>query len=1192
MKLRKVEICGFKSFVDKTVVAVGDAVTAVVGPNGCGKSNVVDAIRWAMGEQSARSLRGKGMDDVIFAGSESRGPLSSAEVTLNFLNDDGRCHPDYADYAELAITRRLTREGQSEYLINGTACRLRDVTDLLLSAGVSPRSSLVEQGRMGMIVTARPEDRRLLIEEAAGIAKYRIHRQAATRKMEKVRQNLLRVTDVVAEMDRTLSSLKRQVAKAKRYQAYREELTGLELHVAAHRYLELLAVARRRGRELEEVERVLAEAETALEAREASIVSSRGEQADAERRLEELQALAYDRESQVQRTEGRIARLREGLAAERDKEREATSRLSGLGDQLSVKREEASRVEAERVEVSGQAATLEVELDARQRRLAEVRSERLAVEERIEAARREAMRAGAAVAAGETGLESIGRREAEAKERAEEIAKAQLETAEKRVALEARIDVLGDTVTELRDRARDLGASREERQAALEELAEELREAVSDMEGSGLQLTECRSRLASLEEIVERYENFGQGVRELMGRDEIRAEARGVVAELLDVPSDLEAAVAAVLGERLQDLVVDDVAAASRVAGLVTAESLGRAGAVPAVPRRVGLPPEVPTCEGVLGALADRVGCARGDEPLVRQLLAGVVLVQDLATAMRLWAERGGELTLVTRAGEVVHPGGRISAGREEVSLALLQTKREIRKLGSRVEVLTAEHERDVEHVTELRDTRAELQRDLETLRQNAHKGDLEVVQRLKDLSQARAELERHQIDAERLLKAAERMTETLAGCCTDRERIREEIAAATAAKARAEEAIEAEAAALEQRRTLEDEAAGAVTELRVEAAATKERLESLTSTAARLRNEVRDLESRVGRAGDEGLRAAEAQGRMGGEAFAARELLVGLVVEADRARQDLGRERTALDALRSALAETEAQLRAARSERDGHRKRAEEVRLALHEARLAIAALAERVEEGRGVSLDDVVADYHMLPPADQAQVDRIDELRHLIDRMGPVSLTAVEEYDELSARFETSSAQKEDLEQSLAHLQRAIQRLNREGRRRFRETFDLVNHHFETVFPRLFEGGRAKLLLTDESDLLETGVEIVAQPPGKKLGRMELMSGGEKAMTAVALTFALFQASPSPFCVLDEVDAPFDDANVRRYLELLREMADYSQFIMVTHSKISMAKADVLYGVTMEEPGVSKVVTVRFQEDGTMVRPAAAAA
>lgn len=1179
MKLRRVELCGFKSFVDRTVINFDQQVTAVVGPNGCGKSNILDAIRWAMGEQSARSLRGKAMEEVIFAGSDSRPASFTAEVSLIFDNTDGRCHPDFIDYAEIAITRELNRDGTSDYKINGTSCRLRDVTELLLSAGVSPRSSMVEQGRMGVIVTARPEERRLLIEEAAGIAKYRIHRKATQRKMEATRQNLLRVTDVVAEMGRTLGSLKRQVAKAKRFKECRDELTELELRASSHRYLELAAISRRRDVQLRQAEGDLAEAEQAVATQEASIAARREEQRSAEEKLEALQAASYRASNLVQQAHARIDKLTGQLASELKAEADAEQKVATLERKLVDIERELGETEQSHGSTADQVSHLQEELDLRHRRLETVRQARREVESRLERCRQQIARAGTTAAAGERALQSIEQRHADGVERAQALQSAQGDAARRVVELESEVQARTGTLGQLRERARDLGATREAQEAERRQVRVELDASTAELNRVGGELTKCRSRLQSLEEIAGRFENYGQGVRELMRKPEVRKRTKTVVAEVIDVPAGLEPALAAVLGERLQDLVVDDLKAATEVAAVITSTKLGRAAAVPIVPRGEPAAPALPGREGVVGLLVDLIGYEPRHEPLVRHLLGGVAVVEDLATALELWADRG-ELTIVTRAGEVVSPSGRVSAGQEELSLALLQTKREIKKLREKAAVLDRDHADRAAAVASLRTRLTDLGASIEELRRNAHARELEVVQQQTELGRVEGELKRQRSEVERLAAEAARVSELVSRAIEERDRVTQEVRDATRERAKLEVELAEVQQELAARKAEEDEALAAATELRVQAASARERAESQATALSRLGREHEEVARQLARGREDRIRAAQAQGAIGGELFVERDQLGQLAADEARAREAAGQAKDELDLLRHILTQSEAATHAARRQLGELRERTEGVRLALSEARMELKALLERVHEARDLDLELIVVDYHLLPPVTEAELARIEDLRRQIERIGPVNLTAVEEYDELAVRFEVSTKQKEDLEESLGHLQRAIQKLNREGRKRFQECFDEVNAHFQKFFPRLFEGGRARLELTDEQDLLETGVDIVAQPPGKKLGRMELMSGGEKAMTAVSLIFALFMASPSPFTILDEVDAPFDDANVRRYLGVLREMAQTSQFVLVTHSKLSMAEADVLYGVTMEEPGVSKIVSVRIHD------------
>jgi len=998
--------------------------------------------------------------------------------------------------------------------------------------------------------------------------------------MDRVRQNLLRVSDVVAEMKRSINSLRRQVGKARRFKAYREELTHLELLVASHDYLRLAVIGRRRESELADVERELERARQELEAKEREIIALREVQLRSEGELEKIQTRVYESSMQVQGTEGRISGLDRDLQESRRNEGDARLRVKALGRRLEEVSTELDRDEQEKSETGRRAERLVSDLAEHGARLDEIRKSLNDVEERIGGYRDTILRCSATIAAGDRSLDELERRGEEDRVRVEQLEVSRSEKERHTESLESNIDNMSQELGSLRQRAAELGAIRRGHEEKRREMETDLSGATDELESVTAELNRTRSRLQSLEEIAGRYENFGQGVRELLGRNEVRERTLAVVAEVLDIPSNLEPALATVLGEKLQDLVVEDVETAAEVADLITGEQLGRAAAIPAVPRRVGLPGEAPDEVGVLGYLADLVGFERRHEPLVRGLLKGVVIVEDLATAKRLWNDHGGELTYATLAGEVVYPTGRICAGREEQGLALLQTKREIRRLGQKVETLEQDRESKGERVIGLRSRRAELATTIENLTQDVHKGDLEVVQQQKDLSQSQGDLERIRGERERVCKEVSRISLALDERERERQRMSEEMARAVREKASAEEALEQEQKGLVRAREEEGKALADYTDVKVQAASVGERVDALTANIKRLQMEAKDLRRRLKRSDEDQHHAAEAQGRLAGELFASREQLMQYIQVTETASRELDEARAALDRLRNELAEMESETRLAQRSRDEIRDRAEQMRLDLHQVFMERRSLVQRLEETRGLDLEEVVVEYHTMPPVEPSQNDRIEELRRLIERLGQVNLTAVEEYEEIKVRYDEMTSQQQDLEESLDHLQKAITKLNREGRRRFRECYNEVNGHFQTVFPRLFKGGRARLELSDEKDLLETGVEIVAQPPGKKLGRMELMSGGEKALTAVSLIFAIFQASPSPFSILDEVDAPFDDANVRRFLRLLRAMAGDSQFVMVTHSKLSMAEADVLYGVTMEEPGISKIVSVRLAD------------
>ncbi len=1185
MKIKRLELSGFKSFVDRTVVNFDHEVMGIVGPNGCGKSNIVDAIRWCMGEQSAKHLRGKSMEDVIFNGSESRKPADYAEVTLTFENDDPTDIPlEYKDYAEIAVTRRLHRSGDSEYLINKTPVRLKDITDLFLGTGVGSKAySIVEQGKIGLIVSAKPEDRRLLIEEAAGITKFKSRKKQAERKMELTQQNLLRVGDIIGELERSLSSLKRQAAKAERFISYRNELEDLQLYEASHKFLELRGWMYLERSEVERLTLEAEEAKTSLATRESELETARLEAHTAEERLEQTNTAAFAADNEARAEEAAIERAKDRIEALRRRAAQAESELAEISAQANALATERDAVAADVAILEEGETGVATAVAAEESKLSELMAAHEAADREVVEFRNAVSQAQQAIASTEAKLEGFDRRKDEMRAREEKLVAEREEREGNLLELRARTEQLALAIEDLKSGK----ITSAEEKAQMEERLGELRRAIAEseplLEEAKAEASKKRSRLHALSEMHARREGVGAGAKALVEtKDQTLA---GLLADRVEAPADLTGALAGLLGSHLEDVVVEDLDRGISLLADLAAARKGRAtiiGRHPAyVAGRATAP--LPVAEGLIGRLVDSLRFAPEDEALVRAVVGDTIVVEDVAAALNVRSLLPVDAApIVTRDGTVFHADGRVSGGTgQEAGAHMLDVRREMRELTdevARLDALLAE--RLATHQT-LRTQIGETQGALERARQQAHQSELALVHAEKDHKNAEAEGEQHQKRIEALAMELEELRRAIVEADEERAaaqqvltQAREELEGAAA------EIGEAEARATEWREQVKTQQE-LVMERKVALAGAREKLTAARGTVQRLTRSEAELSERARRLDGELCEGARELGETAATFVKHKERLIEALEAARIAQEGLAEAKTVFEAFRTSLQEREAGLKDLRTRAQVARDALAQHEMTLREREIAMEHLLTSVREKfRGLELGRVVGDYHMRPPPDGETRSRITELSGLIDRMGSVNLDATREYEEAEKRYEFYTTQKADLDKALSDLERAIQQMNRESKKLFTDTFNAVNKRFQELFPNMFRGGRAELRLTNPDDMLETGIDIVAQPPGKKLSSIELMSGGEKALTAVSLIFAIFSIRPSPFCILDEVDAPLDEANVGRYCDAIRGMTDRSQFILITHIKKTMQMVDILHGVTMGEPGVSRLVSVKVSE------------
>jgi len=1192
MKLKKLELIGFKSFYDKTTFDFSAGVTAIVGPNGCGKSNIVDAIRWVLGEHAPSYLRSKALEDVIFAGSDAAGPLGMAEVTLTFVNDDGNAPPGYESYAEIAITRRTFRDGESEFSINKVPCRLKDIAELFLDTGAGARGyAIIAQGKVGEIVEARPDEMRMIIEEAAGVAKFRVRRKEAERKMEGTRQNLARVKDILDEVRRQIGALERQVRKAERYKALRAELKDLDLRVASGRRLSMALACDSAREVLAEIENSLLSARSDLARMDAGREEARMALSERERLLSDLREEHGRRKEEAARREAEWDGLRVQSERLRRMVLESGAEIASLESEIAALDARIAEAEGEavrRVEGLSLARACWEKEDAS---LAAAREEHRLAREEVERAKSDLVVRVSQHSDARSGAEGLSQRIAEGERSLARLSE-RIEEAAAAVEKASRdLDAASEAETAARDALVAAERSWEETGAALAAASARLDASVEAARGAESELRSAESRWATLSGLHDRMDWASSGVRAVLhhfnGVEPTEGEDRaifGVMGEMIETDAAYEKAVEAVLGERMQSVVVRDHAEGLSAINYLKESREGRGAFIPVGLRTRNEELAYLGEDGVVGPLTDLVSAPPECGDLLRGLLGGTLLVRTLETAISLWNRNGVWNSYVTLDGDVVTADGILIGGEQgSGESGVLARKREIRGLEKEIGILRLERDRRVRAEEDIRVERASLEERLSAF----FRGREEARSAYVAAERARAVLSETRAQAGALLDGRTREEVYLRGelarmagelsallaTALESEQARGEEESRTSAllseteakRVRAEEIRERAHAAEVAYRGLEEKDRAAA-DLR---AALSEQTEGKRNLLVERRRRIADQEREAASIEEAMLGAREAIAQ-GGVALAALQ---------DRIDARVAEHAECV----SRLSGIEAALREARGRETELGERQASERLRLQRFEMDIAGLDALLHQRYEIHLDE-------LPPVEAAEGEgaaaddlpglesRAEEIRERMASMGEVNLASLDEHRELTERFTFLSSQKDDLEKSLEDLSKAIQRINRTTRERFTNALEEINAKFGEVFHGLFQGGRASLRLVDEENLLESGIGIFVQLPGKKALPLGSLSGGEKALTAISLIFSIFLVKPSPFCLLDEVDAPLDDANVDRFNALVREMSHRYQYLLITHNKRTMELADVLYGITMEKHGISRTVSVKL--------------
>lgn len=1196
MRIKKLELHGFKSFKDRTVIHFDAGITGIVGPNGCGKSNIVDALVWVMGEMSAKHLRGSSMEDVIFAGAEGYAPVGLAEVSLTLENDGNAFPAKYMHFSEVMVTRRLHRSGESEYLINKEPARLRDIQEIFMDTGAGSKGfSIIEQGAIGKIITAKPEDRRMLIEEAAGITKFKVRKRESQRKLEATEQNLLRLQDIIGEQKRQLDSLERQAQRAERYRGLKNQVQEKEVLLSSKSYLHMHEESAAAEAILNEAREFETSTQSEMGQKEASLQTMKLDLLEKEKAVEEKATAHGHLHAQTQRMENEIRELHfEIEQAKRNKEMTGSilgqfqARKQALDVDLAatLSRHQSVKVEAEESEVK---------YNEQREKLTAVQERIRVADEELTVKRREML----TVSQSESHLDAkIVALESQIEQHDERVQSSLMvvnELKEQRDGFETRRNSLFSQLEQERQMQLGLMQDAENFHANLEILKTQFSEKTKDLQSFKDSLNEVSSRLYGLENLHANFEGFEEGVKNVMLWQKKKVEHAGgqvefidemrPLAEVVEVPESYELAMEAALGSKLQLLLSEKSETALGAVDYLKEQKTGRSGFISSdISSKHTLSEQqanhLKGAPGVEALLKDVVTIPEKFQKQVEAFVGSVAIVDSVRSALKLRPEFPG-VTFVTKDGDALSSDGVLTGGTaESADSGVLKRRREIKELsGLREEsagklalaqVALKKLESQVETVTKDYENAKKLQSEKELLLTSLRK-DLERAEN--ELNNAGVALQRQSAEVDRLQAQLQKMRE-------DQSELQDKITEVRERKLELDTAVQSLTQEVDGARTGIDQLQHEVTGLQVSSASKRQELNGLNHQLEMLNKSLAEI--------DEQLQRMNSETEKSVESLSVNQILIEQkkvelehsIREVELAAQAMSQSKDDYEQLSAQVRELESELSKKMMAISEQRSRLNEAQLKLEQLRMKEQYLIDQINERYMLALSEIAHQYKDTEADVPALEAEVQDLKSKLNKIGEVNLSAIEEYDDLINRYNFMSQQFTDLTEAKEQLRRVIDRINRICSRRFKETFEQVNERFTKVFPVLFGGGEAKLTLVEDPDKDEVGIDIMSRPPGKKLQSVTLLSGGEKALTAVSLIFSIFLVKPSPFCLLDEVDAPLDDANVSRFNDLVKEMAKRSQIIVVTHNKHTMKVNNKLFGVTMEEKGVSKMVSVSLAD------------
>ena len=1207
MKLKKLKITGFKSFIEESVINFPEGISAIVGPNGCGKSNIVDALRWVMGEQSVKQLRGKSMEDVIFAGTKGKPPLNMAEVSLTLENDNGNVPEELKDFTEIMLTRRLYRSGESAYLINKQPCRLKDIHNIFLGSGLGTKAyAVIQQGNIGAITEAGPEERRFYIEEAAGVTRYKNQKNEALRKIESTNQNLLRITDIIVEIKRQMTSLKRQAKKAETFKKYQERIKELEILHALYHYNNYTHQIEETDVLLKSLQDTDIEHISKIKKIDSAIEEIKLQRWQKNQKISEQKSQKFDTQRRIDRVENDLEHLRKDVERFTNEIKELESEGADLEYKNKEIINEIAQVDSQNIRLNEDINNRKLTLDQEHTTLQNIRDRLMKLNQDLETHKTNFLDLVAQEARYNNIYQNASNNKESLKKRLKRADEEEI-TAKKKI--EGNLKKKSKAEEQLESFKKDtvkLDKDIEIIQSELEEKRMALGNHIKLVQTLELDRNKTKSRYTTLKKMEENFDWYKDGVRAIMKAVNSNLKAQspsneyqslkqpnisnklstnivGLMSDVVEPDSSFETAVEAVLGESLQYILVKDQETGLGSIDYLQTHGAGRSGFIPVSSvKHIEYSGQSKPNQAKL--LLNHISVKPGFEKIVNALLEHVVVTDDLKEAIKEWNSNGSFQTIVTKEGDIISQQGILIGGSKENLQGILAKKQEIKELKHQITSLdrkleSASHAQK-EMEPELRFVESKLQKLIEqknkTL-QNEIEAEKTLFKTIEELKHAHRHLEIVQLEHEQLLGEESDIDDEM-------EKYNMLLADISQKVQTEEENVNNTKKQISSVSSENEKYNQKIIDIRLKLTALNAKLENNNTTLRRLKEFK-----------DEGIKRREQfareTSRKKQEKTASEQKIIDynhkisyMYDEMKRLEQELENNETDYQAIDSKLKENDNIISDIQSRREKTLHKIRLLELEQSERRIKQENIANRLEEKYHDSLSKLKSEFNQTLENLKMSADEMEEelfqFRKKIERIGDVNIGAIKEYEESKARFDFLSKQRDDLVKAVDDLHKVITKITRITQERFIATFNLINEKLNEVFPRLFEGGSAKLVLTEPDKPLETGVEFLIHPPGKKLTRMSLLSGGEKALSAIAFIFSIFLIKQASFCLLDEIDAPLDDVNIFRYNDLLNIVREKSQIVMVTHNKKSMEFADTLFGITMENNGISKIVSVNFQQ------------